>query len=241
VTCLGVILARGASKRLPRKNVRELCGTPLVAWSCRAALASSIDRVIVSTEDAEIAAIASYNGVAAPFERPAALAADFADDIDILIHALDACEQLFAERYDEIILIQATTPYVQPGHFDACLNKLREGNYACVFSARKVEDHPRWVWTTDSEDRARPFMGRPLSQDEHHGQNLTPAFYPTGAAWAARVAPLRDQRAVYCEPLGLVETDWRHAIDIDDERDWMFAEAVGRAYEMTPAGEMKRG
>ena len=86
---LGVILARGASKRLPRKNLKPLVGLPLIAWSLRAALASRIDRVIVSTEDEEIAAVTEANGGEAPFRRPAELAADYAGPLAILRHALD--------------------------------------------------------------------------------------------------------------------------------------------------------
>ena len=236
MSSLGVILARGASKRLPRKNVRPLAGTPLVAWTCRAAAASRIGRVILSTEDPEIAAIGRAAGVEVPFVRPAALAEDFALDVDIVLHAVDAAAAHYGETYDTVVMIQATTPFVQPAHFDACLDRLHAGGFACVFTARKAEDHPRWTWVADDSGRARSYVDGRLTPDEQHGQNLPAAYYPTGGAWAVSISALRQQNAIYCEPLGLVEVPWQYAVDIDDVRDWMIAETVAREYGFAPVG-----
>jgi len=231
---LGVVLARGASKRLPRKNVRPLAGLPLVAWTCRAAMASSIDRVILSTEDAEIAEIGRAAGVDVPFTRPAELAEDFARDTDILLHAVDSAERIYNERYRTVVLIQATTPFVRPEHFDACLERQSGGALNCVFLARKVEDHPRWMWTADEQGHAEPFMAGALSADEQHSQNLRPVYYPNGAAWAIDLATLRQREEVYCGPLGLVEVPWEFSVDIDDARDWAVAEAVATECKIEP-------
>lgn len=168
IPALGVVLARGSSKRLPRKNVRPLAGLPLVAWTCRAAMASKLDRVLLSTEDAEIAEIGRAAGIDVPFTRPAELAEDFARDTDILLHAVDRAERIYNERYRTVVLIQATTPFVRPEHFDACLDRQLSGGLNCVFLARKVEDHPRWMWTADDDGRADPFMTGVLSADEQH-------------------------------------------------------------------------
>src|SRR5262245_23004085 len=118
---LGIIFARGGSKRLPRKNVKPLLGLPLVGWMCRAAAASTLSRAIVSTEDDEIAAICEENSVAAPFRRPAALANDFASSPDILLHAIEAMERIDGRRYDVAALLQPSTPFALPEHIDACL------------------------------------------------------------------------------------------------------------------------
>src|SRR5262245_14661230 len=99
---LGVIVARGASKRLPRKNLRPLLGLPLVAWSVRAALASRLDRVVVTTEDPEIAEVARREGADVPFMRPEELAADYARSDDILLHALAATEADDGRGYDVV-------------------------------------------------------------------------------------------------------------------------------------------
>ncbi len=230
---IGVVLARGGSKRLPRKNVQPLVGFPLVAWTCRAALASRIDRVILSTEDEEIIGIGRNQGIDVPFTRPTALAEDFARDIDIVLHAVDECQSIYQEAYDIVVIIQATTPFVRPDQLDACVERLEVSNFACVFTARKVEDHPRWAWTIRSSGQAEPYMGK-LTPSEQHGQNLPVAYYPSGGAWAVRVAAMRQQQTVYCEPLGIVEVPWQYAVDIDDDRGWMIAEAAARKYKLRP-------
>lgn len=233
-TALGVVLARGSSKRLPRKNVRPLAGLPLVAWTCRAAMASKIDRVILSTEDAEIAEIGRAAGIDVPFTRPAELAEDFARDTDILLHAVDSAERIYNETYRTVVLIQATTPFVRPEHFDACLDRQLNGGLNCVFLARKVEDHPRWMWTAEDDGRAAPFMTGAMSADEQHHQNLRPVYYPNGAAWAIDLATLRAREEVYCAPQGLVEVPWEFSVDIDDARDWAVAEAVAAECKIEP-------
>ncbi|WP_425403021.1 cytidylyltransferase domain-containing protein [Hwanghaeella sp.] len=239
---LGVVVARGASKRLPRKNVRPLAGLPLVAWTCRAAMASKIDRVILSTEDAEIAEIGRAAGIEVPFTRPVALAEDYARDTDILLHAVDSAEEIYNERYRTVVLIQATTPFVRPEHFDACLDRQLSGGFNCVFLARKVEDHPRWMWTADDAGQAEPFMTGSLSADEQHSQNLRPVYYPNGAAWAIDLKTLRAREEVYCAPLGLVEAPAEFSVDIDDARDLAVAEAVAAECKIEPVavrGEVK--
>ncbi len=241
MTSLGVVLARGGSKRLPRKNVLELAGTPLVAWTCRAALASHIDRVILSTEDSEIAEIGLEAGIDVPFARPAELAQDFARDVDIVLHAVDAAQAHYREEYDVVVMIQATTPFVRPEHFNAALDRLQDGDCACVFTARKAEDHPRWTWRVLENGHAEPYLGTALTADEQHGQNLPPAYYPSGAAWAVRISEMRKQDAVYCTPLGLVEMPWHFAVDIDDERDWAIAETVARQFEIGPVAPRAAG
>lgn len=231
---LGVILARGGSKRLPRKNVRPLAGLPLAGWTCRAARASQIDRVILSTEDDEITQIGRDAGIDVPFRRPDKLAADYARDVDIILHALDQAQNCYEEDYDVVVMIQATTPFVRPADLTKCVEKLRSGNYACVFTARKAEDHPRWTWKMDADGAAQPYMGTTLQSSEQHGQNLDPAYYPSGAAWAIRTAALRTQDQIYCTPLAIVVMAWQHSIDIDDERDWVIAEAIAREYQIMP-------
>ncbi len=234
MNALGVIFARGASKRLPRKNVKPLGGLPLVGWSCRAAVASQIDRVVLSTEDSEIARIGKENGADVPFIRPDELAADFADDIDIALHALEKAEAHYSEHFDVFVLIQATTPFVRPEHFNACLDRLSAGDVNCVFTARHAEDHPRWTWALGADGRVTPYIDTPLKAEEQHGQNLTPAMYPTGAAWAINTSALKEQKAVYSAPLAITEMSWETAVDIDDERDWAIAEAVMSNYGITP-------
>jgi CMP-N,N'-diacetyllegionaminic acid synthase len=231
---LGVVLARGGSTRLPRKNARALRGIPLVAWSCRAAMGSKIDRVVLSTEDNELAEIGRQQGIAVPFVRPAALAKDFARDVDIVLHAVNACQAAYKERYDAVVMIQATTPYMRARHLDACVDQLFRDNLACVFTARRVSEHPRWMWVVSTDGTAKPYLESRLSSDEQHRQNLNEVYYPTGAAWAVRTDEMVRQDAVYCEPTGFVEMESKYSIDIDTAEDWALAESIGEIHGIAP-------
>jgi CMP-N,N'-diacetyllegionaminic acid synthase len=231
---LAVIVARGSSKRLPRKNVRPLLGVPLVAWSIRAALASKAARVVVSTEDAEIAEIARRYGADVPFVRPQALAEDYARSDDILLHALDATEADDGRHYGAVAYIQPTTPFVQPGNIDAAIDVVARGEAACCFTAREVGEPPWWMFRTDDDGIARPFISGSIEGDREHSQKLAKAYFPSGAVWALDCAALRIQHKVYCEPLRMVMMDYERSIDIDDDTDWAVAETIARLKGFAP-------
>ncbi len=231
---LGVIFARGSSKRLPRKNLKSLLGVPLVAWSLRAALASRIDRVIISTEDDEIAKVAKAYGGEAPFRRPAELTADYADSQAILGHALDWAVRNEGFAYDVVVLIQPTTPFVRPEDFDACLKVLEETDAACCFTAREVFEPPHWMFVRAEDGVVRPLISGTIHGEREQSQLLPDYYFPTGAAWAIRASAFREQNGVYCEPLRIVLMDDERSIDIDDTYDWVVAEALVRHYGFKP-------
>jgi CMP-N-acetylneuraminic acid synthetase len=117
-TFLALIPARSGSVRLPRKNLRDLNGRPLIAWSIEAALKSKyIDRVVVSTDDSEIAETSKRFGADVPFLRPPELATKDAKSIDVVIHALRHLESQL-ETFDYLILLQPTSPMRTAGHVD---------------------------------------------------------------------------------------------------------------------------
>jgi CMP-N,N'-diacetyllegionaminic acid synthase len=223
---LGVIVARGTSKRLPRKNLRPLLGTPLVGWSIRAALASKLDRVVVTTEDAEIAATARAFGADVPFLRPAELAADYARSDDILMHALEATERDDGRHYHCVAYIQPTTPFVLPTDIDTAIDVVARGGAACCFTAREVSEPPWWMFTQDTDGNAKSFIQGSIEGDREHSQKLAKTYFPSGAVWALDCKAFRAQRRIYCEPLRMVMIDYERSIDIDDETDWVVAEAL---------------
>jgi len=225
---LGVVVARGASKRLPRKNLKPLLGVPLLAWSIRAALASRLDRVIVSTEDAEIASVAREYGADVPFVRPEELAADYARSDDILLHALDAAEAEEGARYDVVAYIQPTTPFVRPEDIDACIDLLVHDKAGCCFTARPVGEPPWWMFSQAVDGAARLFLAGSIEGDREHSQKLDKLYFPSGAVWALDTAALRTQHRIYCEPLRMTMMEPERSIDIDEEIDWVAAEAIGR-------------
>lgn len=107
---LGVIPARGGSKRLPGKHLRQLCGQPLIQWTLQAAKHSELDAFIVSTDDAVIGEFCRQQGAPVPFIRPKELATDTAKSVDVLIHALEWFEDRFSIKPTHIVLLQPTSP-----------------------------------------------------------------------------------------------------------------------------------
>lgn len=232
---LGVLCARGASKRLPRKHLRDLGGIPLVAWMCRAAATSPLDRVVLTTEDAEIAAVAKTNGVEVPFVRPKHLAADYAADFDIVVHALDYCEQQEGRRYDAVVMLQPTTPFTQADDIARCIDKLAsDPGLGCCFTARRVTEPPTWMYQEDDAGRAIPLMGDAISNATAHKQLLKAVWFPSGAVYAVRTDAFRAQRKIYATPLAFSIMDSDRSVDIDEEHDLIAAAALARARGFTP-------
>lgn len=234
---LGVIAARASSKRLPLKNIKLLLGHPLVAWSLRAALASSLTRVILSTEDDRIAEIGTRYGADMSYRRPTALAADYAGSEDIVEHALEWAERNDGATYDVVALIQPTTPFVEPSTIDACIAEVVENRSAACIAARRGNEPPAWLFRRDQDGFVHPWITGQVRGDREHSQLLEELFFPTGAVYVSRAETLRQQRTVMGRPLRLVVMRQERAVDIDDELDFLVAEAVGRhfAFTITPA------
>ena len=222
-----MIVARRKSKRLPGKVLRPLLGHPLIAWMVSTATASSLERVIVSTEDAEIAEIARAYGAETPFLRPVALADDFAEDKDILLHAVNSVEQ-DGKNYPYVVLMQATTPFLAASDIDRCLFMLDNTDAGCAFTARRVTEPPEWMFTVQQSMLAQAFVSGVLEKERQHAQNLPGYYLPNGGAYAIRTKCLRSQNRIYCDPLYVVETPQERSVDIDDEIGLAVAEIVGK-------------
>ncbi len=231
---LGVICARGGSKRLPRKNVRPLNGVPLVAYCAGAARRARLDTAIVSTDDPEIAAICEEAGIEAPFTRPTALAADFASSPDIVGHAIDWMRKNREIEFDVVVLLQPTTPFVLPEHIDACVQALEDDSAAaCCFTARTVHEPPQWMFALDGDGRVSPLLGEAIAGDQEHSQHLAEHYLPNGAVYAVRVYALAEQQRTICDPARIVIMPRERSVDIDDELDWLYAEGVARHFSFT--------
>lgn len=138
---IAIISARGGSKRIPRKNITNIAGQPLIAWTIQAALAARcIDRLILSTDDKEIADVASCYGCEVPFMRPMHLASDSASSSDVISHALDNLP-----GYSNVILLQPTSPLRRSEHIDEAFKLfLDQAAHSCI-SVRRVRDNPNWM------------------------------------------------------------------------------------------------
>lgn len=231
---VGVIVARGGSKRIPRKVLRSLGGIPLLAWMSKAALASRLDAVVLSTDDAEIAALGRELGLSVPFLRPAELAQDFVRNDDVVLHAIDMLGSSDSPGADIAVLLQPTAPFTLPGDIDACLDAMEEAEIACCFTARKATERPEWMFVPGDKGTVKLLLGGELVGDRQHSQKLTTYYVPSGAVWATRADTLRRTRSFYAPPLRIVEVEEHRSADIDVEDDLIVAEALLRAHALAP-------
>src|SRR5258708_36189586 len=172
---LAVIPARGGSKSIPRKNLVDVAGRPLIAWAIGAAReANRLDRVIVSTEDEEIAETARKWGAEVPFVRPPELATDTVSLIPVVQHALKAMDGL-GFRADAVVSMQGTSPRPRGADLDAAVTKLEESGADSVATVLKVEhEHPYWAKRLEG-DRVRPFSAE-TNESYLQRQDLPPAY-----------------------------------------------------------------
>ncbi|MBI5401570.1 acylneuraminate cytidylyltransferase family protein [Candidatus Wolfebacteria bacterium] len=138
---LGIITARGGSKSIPRKNIKNLNGKPLIAYTIEAAEKSRLlTRFVVSTEDAEIVAVSKQLGASVPFIRPMELAQDDSASIDVVIHAINWLKDSLTEKYDYIMILQPTSPLRTAEDIDACIEKIIDTGADSVISMMKLVD-----------------------------------------------------------------------------------------------------
>jgi len=220
-TVVAFIFARGGSKGVPGKNLRPLAGKPLIAHAItQAKAAAGIDRVVVSTDDEEIARVARQWGAEVPFMRPAELATDEAPEWLAWRHALQETEDV-----GTFVCVPATAPLRQPGDIEACLGRLGIGDVDVVFVVTAAAHNPYFnMVTLDGDGLAHLAM---QAQDQHHQRQSAPAMfdittvcYATHPQFIARAEGLFDGR------VGVVEVPPERALDIDTEFDFRVAEAL---------------
>lgn len=221
---LALVAARGGSKRLPGKNLLPLGGRPLILWSIDAAQeVDEICDVLVSTDDADIAATARTAGALVPWLRPAALATDSAGSVEVCIHALDWYE---SERgaVDGLLLLQPTSPFRSRERLRHGIDMFRSGADRSVIGVRPAATHPAWCFREEG-GYLRPFVdGLGL---QVRSQDLPPAYAVNGAFYLVAPRELRGRRSFYSEqPLPLLMERPEESIDIDTEWDLWLAQAV---------------
>lgn len=218
---LAVVTARGGSKGLPGKNVRPLAGRPLIGWTIAAAQASRcIDRLILSSDDAEIAEIAESLGCEAPFRRTPSLANDTAGSIDVVLDAADR-----VTGYDIVLLLQPTSPLRTAADIDGALAHMEATRAPACVSVTEAPAHP-WLIYRQDDGRLAPFAAPPAGVSLRR-QDLPAAWVLNGAIYAADLGWLRSERT-FLQP-GQT-TAWAmpesRSVDIDTLADFRLAEAL---------------
>lgn len=221
---VGLIPARGGSKAVPRKNIKLLGGKPLIVWTIEAALESQrLSRVIVSTEDEEIAEISRKAGAEVPFLRPAELAEDTTLTLPVLQHAVRWLES--HEKYvpEGVMTLQPTSPLRRREHIDQALSLLDKTGADSIVGVC-LAGHSPCVMKRLEGDRVYPFM-KDVSDDSRR-QDMSPVYRINGAIYVTRYPVLMKENRILGEDTRAVVMDAESSIDIDTWLDFKLAELL---------------
>ncbi len=223
---LAVIPARGGSKRIPRKNIKPFCGKPMIAWSIDAAVASNcFDRIIVSTDDPEIADVAKKCGAEVPFMRPQLLADDHAGTIPVIKHAIDQVS-MTGESPDFVCCLYATAPFVRAEDLRLGLEKLQNADADYAFSVTSYAFPVQRAIRLTSEGRIA------MLNPEHfntRSQDLEEAFHDAGQFYWGKADAWLAEKVLFDSGSVPVVLPRHRVQDIDVEEDWLRAEWLFKA------------
>jgi CMP-N-acetylneuraminic acid synthetase len=226
MTCVGIIPARGGSKGIPRKNIVDLGGKPLIAWSIEAArAANSMHRVLVSTDDEEIAEVARGFGAEVPFLRPAELARDDSSDWDVFLHAVEWLHSRDGKYPELVVWLRPTAPLRTVEDIEACLVEAKASGAAAVRTLVEATTHPYWCMALD-QGRVRPFLDGVDLTKYHRRQDLPPAFNLAGSVEVIRTRDAVANGELYGGEVRGIVVPRRRAIDIDSPFDLEVARAL---------------
>lgn len=231
---LGIIPARGGSKSVPRKNIKDLGGKPLIAWTIEAAKASGVfHRIILTTDDAEIAAVGKQWGVEVPFMRPAELAQDSTPTLPVLQHALTWLKEREGYEPDAAMILQPTTPFRTADHIRGAVELFERTGADSVVSVVEIPGNynPHWAFKVDGDLRATLYLGGAIKTRIKRRQDLPKAYSPNGMIYLFRPKFLLDPSDpnFYGDDVRAYEVDERSSVNIDSPEDWELAEiAVSR-------------
>jgi len=220
---LGVIPARGGSQRISRKNIAPVAGKPLLAWTVDAALGSAVlDRVIVSTDDEEIAALARSLGADVPALREGL--ADHVAGADAVTAAVARRLAAEGDLYDDIVQLLPTCPLRNADHVRGAVMQFRaSGTRAQASCFRFGWDNPWWALELDGSGGGRFVFPQAT---EERSQDLPPLYGLTGAVWVAASAAWIEHDGFPLDACSWFELPWRAAIDIDEPDDLELAAAL---------------
>lgn len=225
---IAVIPARGGSKRIERKNIRPFAGKPMIGHAIEAALASrAIDRVVVSTDDTEIADIARDLGAEIPFTRPAELADDFTPTLPVIVHAIEECRKL-GWPFANVCCIYPGVPFIQSNDIEAALALLeRHESKGYTFPVTEFPSPIQRTLKRAPDGLVAPFDPEHVAT---RTQDLTPGYYDAGQFYWGAVGTWLARMDIHANGRSIVLPSWR-VVDIDTPEDWERAELLHRALD----------
>ena len=227
---LGIIPARGGSKSIPRKNIKPFLGKPLIAWAIEALRESGVcDRVVVSTEDEEIAEVAKKYGAEVPFTRPSEFAQDASPTLPVLQHAVEWLKKNEGYEADYILLLEPPSVSKRPFHIREAVDLLLRTGADSVVSVSEVPGtfSPYWQIRIGKEGQAELFTGDAIKDVIRRRQDLPKTYYRNSAIYIFKPHLLFEKEpSLYGDDARAYVTDSKYAIDIDSPEDWSLAESL---------------
>ena len=223
---LALVVARGGSKSIPRKNLAPLAGRPLIVWTIEAALrCPGLDRVIVSTDDAEIASVSRAHGAEAPFLRPADLARDDTPTLPVVIHALRWLADQEGYVPEHVMLLQPTSPLRTSEDIAGVLDLAEERRADSVISVSEASTHPHLAKRITAEGLLVDFMDHPAVERR---QDLEPVYALNGAIYLAKRSLLLEKQSFYGKVTYPYVMPLERSIDVDTPWDLQLCDLMLR-------------
>ena len=217
---LAIIPARGGSKRIPGKNIKQFLGKPIIAYSIEAALKSAVfDEVMVSTDDEKIAEIAKKHGASLPFLRSAEMSTDTATTVSVLIEVLDGYQKL-GKEFSNVCCLYPCAPFITPKRLTEGMELLTKSSVDSVFPVAKYSYPPqRGLLIRDGKvQMLHPEKYNVRSQD------LEPLYHDAGQFYCVKVSACREEKTLFCKNTFPIILTTQEVQDIDHESDWVEAE-----------------
>lgn len=225
---LAIIPARGGSKGIPRKNIKELSGKPLIAWSIEAALeADATKRVVVATDDSEIAQIAKKHGAEVPFLLPSELTQDDSSILDVIKYVLEWFKKEMGEDYSQVLFLEPTSPLRTPQHIKESIDLFNNKDADSVVSVMRVPGHfsPHWQFVLDNDSALSIFTNENIRNIIPRRQQLPATYTRDGAIYLFKSNLLFNETpGIYGERVFAYVIDPKYTVDIDEPSDWDIAE-----------------
>jgi CMP-N,N'-diacetyllegionaminic acid synthase len=225
---IAIIPARGGSKGLEKKNIKSLCGKPLIVHSIEKALKSKyLDETIVTTDSKEIADIASFYGASVPFLRPDYLSCDTATSFDTVIHTLDFYKKEFNLSFDYLLLLEPTSPLREDDDIDNMIEKLidQSDNFDSLSSIGEINEHPSIVKKI-KDNNLIPFC-KELELTSRRQDNEV-AYFPYGVGYLVCTEAFRKEKAFYTKRNDFYKIKRYQCYEIDDIYDFLAIENIMR-------------
>ena len=220
MSLIAIITARGGSKRIPHKNIKDFLGKPIITYSIEAALKSELfSEVMVSTDDLEIAEISKRYGASIPFMRSASASDDNATTTDALIDVFETYTKQ-GKNFECACCIYPTAPFITSEKLIQAYNKLIEDRLDVVFPIMKFS-YP--IWRSLKKDGEKLIMNWPQHLNSR-SQDLSETFHDAGQFYFFRVNTFLEEKKLFGENSGGIEIDETEGQDIDNEMDWRLAE-----------------